>query len=517
MTEALGLWKIAEEEPDHLALVDPDEKHVSYGELAAMANRLSHGLRAMGLETGGGIAVALPNSVDFLALYFAAVQVGLYFTPINWHLVGPEIAYIVDDSEASVFIAHADFADAATNAANEVGLSPDRLFAVGDIPGFRSYSELSEGQPDSLPPDRTAGSNMQYTSGTTGRPKGVRRKLSGMNPDDAAALSGLFFSLFGIKAHDGNVHICGSPLYHTAPLIFTTTSTSLGHSVVLMEKWTPEDMLRLIERYRVTTSHMVPTQFHRLLALPDDVKERYDLSSLRTMIHAAAPCPVEIKQRMLDWWGPVIVEYYAATEGGGTLVTPEQWLKKPGTVGTPWPTSEIKIFDDEGNDVPTGEPGTVYMRMGAGEFEYFKDEEKTRKARHAGYFTVGDIGYLDEDGYLFLCDRKSDMIISGGANIYPAEIEGVFLTHPKVGDVAVFGIPHPDWGEEIKAVIEPADGIEASEDLTNELLAFASERLGKFKLPKSIDYIEEMPRDPNGKLYKRRLRDPYWEGRERAI
>lgn len=517
MTEALGLWKIAEEEPGRLAIADPEGREVSYGELAAFANRISHGLRALGLKTGDCAAVALPNSVEFLATYFGAVQVGLYFTPINWHLVGPEVAYIVDDSEASVFIAHNEFADVAQTAAKEISIPQDKLFSVGEISGFRSFDELVERQPDTRPEERTAGTNMQYTSGTTGRPKGVRRKLTGMDPDEGAALSGLFFSLFGIQAHDDNVHICGSPLYHTAPLMFATISINLGHSVVLMEKWTPEEMLRLIEKYRVTQSHMVPTQFHRLLALPDDVKSRYDLSSLRAMIHAAAPCPVDIKRRMLEWWGPVIIEYYAATEGGGTLVTPEQWLKKPGTVGLPWPTSEIKIFDDEGNEMPTGEAGTVYMRMGGAEFEYFKDEEKTKKARLADYFTVGDIGYLDEDGYLFLRDRKSDMIISGGANIYPAEIEGVFLLHPKVGDVAVFGIPHPDWGEEIKAVIEPASGVEGNDELTSELISFASDRLGKFKLPKTIDYIAEMPRDPNGKLYKRRLRDPYWEGRERAI
>ncbi len=517
MTEAVGLWRIAEEDPDRLAIADPDGREISYAELAALANRISNGLRAQGLKAGDCVAVALPNSLEFLAIYFGAVQIGLYFTPINWHLVGPEVAYIVDDSEASVFVAHEQFADVAQAATKEVSIPPERLFSVGSIPGFRSFDELIEGQANTRPPDRTAGTNMQYTSGTTGRPKGVRRKLTGMDPDEAAALSGLFFSLFGIQAHDGHVHICGSPLYHTAPLLFGTTSINLGHSMVLMEKWTPEEMLRQIEKYRVTQSHMVPTQFHRLLALPDQVKSRYDLSSLRTMIHAAAPCPVDIKRRMLEWWGPVIVEYYAATEGGGTLVMPEQWLQKPGTVGTPWPISEIKIFDDDGNEMPTGEPGTVYMRMGGAEFEYFKDEEKTKKARLADYFTVGDIGYLDEDGYLFLCDRKSDMIISGGVNIYPAEIEGVFLLHPKVGDVAVFGIPHPDWGEEIKAVIEPADGIEANDALTQDLMSFAQERLAKFKMPRTIDYIAEMPRDPNGKLYKRRLRDPYWEGRERAI
>jgi long-chain acyl-CoA synthetase len=284
-----------------------------------------------------------------------------------------------------------------------------------------------------------------------------------------------------------------------------------------MDKWAPEDSLAVMARHRVTTSHMVPTQFHRLLALPDDVKRRYDLSSLRHMIHAAAPCPVDVKRKMLAWWGPVIYEYYAASEGGGTIVTPEEWLRYPGTVGRPWPGSEIRILDDEGVARPTGEPGTVYMQLGVQDFEYHKDPAKTSANRRDGFFTVGDVGYLNEDGYLFLCDRKIDMIISGGANIYPAEVEAALLAHPKVGDVAVFGIPDDDWGEQVKAVIEPAAGVTAGPALADELMAFCAANIAKYKSPKSIDFIAEMPRDPNGKLYKRKLRDPYWQGRERRI
>jgi long-chain acyl-CoA synthetase len=262
---------------------------------------------------------------------------------------------------------------------------------------------------------------------------------------------------------------------------------------------------------------MVPTQFHRLLSLPEEVRERYDVSSVRNMVHAAAPCPPDIKRRMLEWWGPSIWEYYAATEGGGTTVSPEQWLEKPGTVGKAWANSTVTIFDEDGNELPAGEIGTVYMRMEGQDFEYKDDPEKTQANRKHGFFTVGDIGYLDEDGFLFLRDRKADMIISGGVNIYPAEIEGVLLTHPKVGDVAVFGIPHPDWGEEVKAVVEPADGVSAGDELADEILAFCQSELAGYKRPKTIDFTDEMPRDPNGKLYKRRLRDPYWEGQERAI
>ncbi|MGH9098494.1 MAG: AMP-binding protein, partial [Acidimicrobiales bacterium] len=285
---------------------------------------------------------------------------------------------------------------------------------------------------------------------------------------------------------------------------------------VVMDKWVPEEMLALIEKYQVTCSHMVPTQFHRLLALPEETRNKYDMSSLRHMIHAAAPCPVDVKYKMIEWWGNAIDEYYAASEGGGSLVTAAEWLEKPGTVGKAWPISELAIFDDDGNKID--EPnviGTVYMSMGTAEFEYHKDKKKTESNRIGKYFTVGDVGLIDEDGYLFLRDRKIDMIISGGANIYPAEIENVLLSFPKVGDAAVFGIPHDDWGEEIKAVIEPAEGIEPSPELAAEILEYCATRLGKFKLPKSIDFTEALPRDPNGKLYKRKLRDPYWVGREK--
>jgi long-chain acyl-CoA synthetase len=517
VTDTVGFWTLAEEDPNRTAVIDPSGREVTYGELYAESNRLVHGLRALGLETGSGVAAVIPNSFEMLALYFAAMQAGWYLTPINHHLVGPEIAYIVDDCEADAFIGHERFADTCRTASDAIALPADRWFAVGSVDGFRPYTDLTDGQPADRPGDRSGGAAMHYTSGTTGQPKGVRRKLSGADPDAAAAGGGFLLRLFGTQPHDGNVHICGSPLYHTAVLAFASTALHLGHPVVLMDRWTPEGMLELIERHGATNSHMVPTQFHRLLALPEEVRARSDVSTLRSMVHAAAPCPVEIKQRMLEWWGPVIYEYYAATEGGGTVVTPEQWLERPGTVGLPWPTSEIRILDDDGHDVPTGEIGTVYMKLGQGDFEYFKDKGKTDENRRAGFFTVGDIGYLDAGGYLFLCDRKSDMIISGGVNIYPAEIEGALLTHPKVADAAVFGIPHEDWGEEIKAVVEVAPDAEPGDALTEELTAHCAERLAKFKLPRSIDYTTEMPRDPNGKLYKRKLRDPFWEGRTRAI
>jgi long-chain acyl-CoA synthetase len=513
----LGFWRIAGADPAHTALVEPNGHKISAGDLLADANRLVHALRALGLEPGDAIATVLPNSAAMIEVFLAATQASWYLVPINHHLTGPEIAYIVQDSGAKAFIGAERFADACTAAADEAGVPATARFAVGPVPGFRPYTDLKDGQPSTAPDDRSAGLVMNYTSGTTGRPKGVRRKLQPYDPDDVGALFTMFLTMFGIEPKGAGVHLCGSPLYHTAVLVFAGSSLHYGHTVVLMDKWTPEGSLEKMQEYRVTTSHMVPTQFHRLLALPEEVKKRYDVSSATHMIHAAAPCPVDVKRRMIEWWGPVIYEYYAASEGGGTLVTPEEWLRYPGTVGRAWPTSEIRILDDEGNQKPAGEPGTVYMALGAQDFEYHGDKDKTNKNRRDGFFTVGDIGYLNEEGYLFLCDRKSDMIISGGVNIYPSEIEGVLLTHPKVGDAAVFGIPHEDWGEEIKAVIEPASGVAPGPELADEILAFCTEQIAKFKRPRSIDFVAEMPRDPNGKLYKRKLRDPYWKGRERAI
>ncbi len=512
-----GFWNYAQRDPSRLALVDPDGREISRGELLAASNRLVHGLRKLGLGKGDCVAAVLPNGAEVIELYLAVAQAGMYLVPINWHLTAPEIAYILGDSEAKAFVAHERLADACTRAADEAGFPAERCFAVGRVPGFQPYDALLADQPDTLPEERAAGAVMNYTSGTTGRPKGVRRPLPPLEPEIAATLLTGFFAMFGIQPEDDNVHLCGSPLYHTAVLVFASTSLHYGHAVVVMDRWTPESCLQAIERYRVTTSHMVPTQFHRLLGLPEALRSKYDVTSLRCMVHAAAPCPVEIKRRMLDWWGPTIYEYYAATEGGGTLVTPEEWLRHPGTVGRPWVNAEIRIYDDDGNVLPQGETGTVYMKLGQADFEYYKDREKTRKNRIENFFTVGDIGYLNDEGYLFLCDRKADMIISGGVNIYPAEIEAVFLSHPKVGDVAVFGVPNPDWGEEVKAVVEPAEGVAAGPELEAELLAFCADKLAKYKTPRSIDFIAEMPRDPNGKLYKRKLRDPHWEGHERSI
>jgi long-chain acyl-CoA synthetase len=513
----MAFWARAQETPDWVAVIEPDGTEHKAGDLLGRVNQLVHALRERGLRTGDGIAALVPNGIAPTELYLAALQAGWYYTPVNWHFTAPEIAYIVKDTDAKAFFVHERFAETGIAAADEAGVPADARFSFGVVPGFTEVSELRAGQPASLPDDRTAGTAMHYTSGTTGRPKGVRRALTGLDPDLAADLLTGLLQFFGVTEAGGNVHLVTSPTYHTAVTMFGGSALQFGHTLVYLDTWDAERALQVTERYRVTNTHMVPTQFKRLLTLPEEVRAKYDVSSMRWLIHAAAPCPVPIKHAMLDWWGPCIYEYYAATEGGGTIVTPEEWLSKPGTVGKPWPTSEVIVVDDAGEDCPIGVPGTVYMRMGVGDFEYKGDPEKTAANRLRGFFTVGDIGFLDSDGFLFLCDRKSDLIISGGANIYPAEIEAEIVTHVKVADVAVFGIPDEEWGEQVKAVIQPAAGIEPSDELTTEILASLDGKLAKMKWPKSIDYVAELPRDPSGKLLKRRLRDPYWADRSTSI
>jgi long-chain acyl-CoA synthetase len=505
-----GFWRRAQEDPAWTAVVEPDGTEHTAGDLLGRVNQLTHALRARGLRPGDGIASLLPNGVAPVELYLTALQSGWYLTPVNWHFTAPEAAYIARDCGAKAFFVHERFADLGVAAADQAGIPADARFCYGAVPGFTAIEELRAGQPDTLPEDRTAGATMHYTSGTTGRPKGVRRALSGMDPDEAMELASFLLQLFGVTQGQPNAHLQTSPNYHTAVTVFGGGALHMGHTLVCMDSWNSQTALEFVQRYRCTNSHMVPTQFKRMLSLPDGVKAKYDLSSMRWLIHAAAPCPIGIKEQMLEWWGDCVWEYYAATEGGGTIASPQAWRAHPGTVGTAWPISELLIADEEGNSQPAGRTGTIYMKMGVGEFEYYGDEQKTKANRLRGFFTVGDIGYLDEEGFLFLCDRKSDMIISGGANIYPAEIEAEIIMNPKVADVAVFGIPDEDWGEQIKAVVEPAAGVEPGDELATEILAGLEGRLAKMKWPKSIDFTAELPRDPSGKLLKRRLRDPYW-------
>jgi long-chain acyl-CoA synthetase len=513
--EISGFYQLAAAHPDHVAIVDPDHTAHTAAEVLANAHRITHGLRALGFQPDDVVAVLLPNSATYLEILLAVLEGGWHLVPINYHLTGSEVAYIVEDSEAKAFIVHERFAEAAAAAGTH--LPREARLAVGDVEGFADFTAFRDEQSATEPADRLAGGLMNYTSGTTGLPKGVRRPLPGIDADTQAAMFGFLNFLFGIQGRD-HVHLAVAPLYHTAVMNFVQAALHHGHTVVLMDKWTPVGTLERIERYSVTSSHMVPTMFHRLLKLEDTERARYDVSSLSHVIHSAAPCPVPTKRAMLDWWGPVIYEYYAATEGGGTVATPEDWEKRPGTVGKPWPISEIKILDDDGNELPPGGIGTVWMKMGDRRFEYHKDGEKTKQSwNEQGYFTVGDAGELDADGFLFLRDRKSDMIISGGVNIYPAETESVLLQHPDVLDAAVFGIPHDDWGEEVKAAVQPAPGAVPGPELEAALIEHCAQHLARYKCPRTVDFHDDFPRSATGKLYKRKLRDPYWAGRDSAI
>ena len=510
-----GFYQLAAANPDRTVVVDPDYTEHTASELLAAAHQVTHALRALGLEKGDVVGVLLPNCAEYIEVLLAVLQSGWHLVPINYHLTAPEVSYILDDSGAKAFVTHERFADVAAGVTVE--LPAEAKLAVGTIDGYADFAAFKAAQPTTEPDDRVAGGLMNYTSGTTGKPKGVQRPLPDLDADTQAAMFGFLNFLFGMDGPN-HVHLAVAPLYHTAVMNFVQAALHHGQTVVLMDKWTPEGTLERIERFRVTSTHMVPTMFHRLLKLDEKERGRYDVSSLSHVIHSAAPCPIPTKRAMLDWWGPVIYEYYAATEGGGTIATPEDWEKKPGTVGKPWPISEIKVLDDDGNELPPGQIGTVWMKMGDRKFEYHGDKDKTANTwNEQGFFTVGDAGELDEDGFLFLRDRKSDMIISGGVNIYPAETESVLLQHPDVLDAAVFGIPHDDWGEEVKAAVELAEGVEPSRDTEAQLLEYCAQNLAKYKLPRSIDFVKDFPRDPNGTVYKRRLRDPYWQGRESAI
>ena len=492
--------------PDRVALLTPYGDR-TFDELNANVNRLVRALRARGLKAGDSVAVMCTNRPEFLETLYATQRAGMRWTPINWHLTAEEAAYIVENCEAKAFIASADLGDKIVEAAKAGGDTLVRIDIGGLIPGFSMYHEVVAAQEGSNIEDPTLGTQMLYTSGTTGRPKGVHRE--GVAPSALATIN--FCGYDEDWEHSVDAHLCTGPLYHAAPLAFSVAVTmAYGVPIVVMERWDPAETLRLIERHGVTHTHMVPTMFHRMLALPDDVRTKFDLSSLRFVIHGAAPCPVPVKQRLIEWLGPIVVEYYAATEGLGTLVDSATWLAHPGTVGRPMVRGLVKVADDDGNDLPPGEIGLVWLRaVPSTKFDYYHDKEKTASAFRGEYFTLGDMGYMDADGFLFLTDRTANLIISGGVNIYPAEVDAVLLQHPAVGDVATIGVPDDEWGEAVKAVVQLADGTEPSDALAQELMAFCREHLAHFKCPRSVDFVEQLPREDTGKIFKRKLRDMY--------
>jgi long-chain acyl-CoA synthetase len=494
---AVAFW--ARAMPQALALVAVNGER-SFAELNARCNQLVRALRERGLREGDGVALVCSNRLEFAEVLWATRRAGLRFTPINWHLTGDEAAYIVGDCDAKALLVDARFAEAGERMA---ALTDTVRIAIGGpVLGFEDYEAALSAQPAGDIADPTLGASMLYTSGTTGRPKGVNRPavVAASPTAEAAAYTA-----------GRSVHLCTGPLYHAAPLTFSLALPhTFGAAVVMMDGWDAERALQLVERHRVSHTHMVPTMFHRMLALPEAVRRAANLSSLQYVLHGAAPCPVPLKRALIEWLGPIVHEYYAATEGVGSMVDSETWLRKPGTVGKPAEAGHLRILDEAGRDLPAGTAGAVYLRAPEGaKFTYYKDDDKTRQAFVGDHYTLGDVGYLDEDGYLFLTDRSANLIISGGVNIYPAEVEAVLLMHPAVSDVGVIGVPDAEWGESVKAVAMVQAGHVASPELASELIAFCRERLAHFKCPRSVDFVEVLPRQDNGKLYKQKLREAY--------
>ena len=512
-----GVW--AEKDPDRAAIVMAESgQTISYGELDAAANRLSRVFRSAGLKPGDHVAFCMENRSEFLPILWGAHYAGLYYTAISSRLTSDELAYIIEDSGSRVFLSSPYKADQISEIGDRLSKLDLRLSVGGSIDGFESYEEAIGAQSAEPLADRVEGSPMLYSSGTTGRPKGVKAPLSGEPLGGREGVTALLTLLFG--GNEDAVYLSPAPLYHAAPLRYCAGFHRIGAKVVVMERFDAEGALQAIERNQVTHSQWVPTMFVRMLKLPEETRRKYDTSSLRYAIHAAAPCPIPVKEQMIDWWGPVLHEYYAGTEGNGfAYCNSEMWLAHKGTVGQPI-GCEIHIVGDDGVEVPVGEEGGVYFGNSSlqASFEYHNDPEKTSKSYlDNGWSTLGDIGKVDEDGFLYLTDRKANMIISGGVNIYPQEAENVLTMHPKVQDVAVFGVPNPDFGEEVKAVVQPVDMADAGPSLESELIAYCREQLADVKCPRSVDFREELPRHPTGKLYKRLLKDEYWKGHQARI
>ena len=497
----LAWW--ASRQPSRPAIISPTGSR-TFAQLNGNANQLVRALRRRGVRAGDSVALVCTNRPAFAEVVAACHRSGLRLTPINWHLTAEEAAYIAADCEARVLVVDSSLPATAVGVAEAVAESAVRLCVGGALPGYESYEDVLAAEAATDIDDAVIGSTMLYTSGTTGRPKGVHR---------LAAPPGRTINLFGYIEGGADLHLCTGPLYHAAPLAFSlAVPLGFGVGVVLMEEWDAEEALRLIDRHQVTHTHMVPTMFHRLLSLSPDVVAKYDTSSLRSIVHGAAPCPRAVKAALIEWLGPIVWEYYAATEGTGSFVDSATWLTKPGTVGRPLGAGLMIVGDEEGNPLPAGEVGLVYLRAPSlGRFDYFKDADKTASTYRGDYFTLGDVGYMDDDGFLFLTDRTANLIISGGVNIYPAEIDAVILEHPAVGDVATIGVPNDEWGEEVKAVVELQPGLEPSADLASSIIELCRARLAHFKCPRTVDFVDVLPRQDNGKIYKRLLRDRYRE------
>jgi len=503
------------------------EREVSQSELLGRVARAAAGFSAEGIGFEDTVAIVLRNDFPFFEASMAANSLGAHAVPINWHFQAHEAGYILRDSRAKALVVHADLLPQILEAIpdavrvyvvptpaeiqNAYGVSAEEAAAPPGFPVWDEWLDMQQPQKLSPPPPP---SSMIYTSGTTGNPKGVRREP--FSPESTAKFVEMVAEIFGLRPDGDFRTIITGPMYHAAPNAYGLWAAKIGGFCALQPRFDPEELLRLIERYRITHLHMVPTMFVRLLKLPDEAKNSYDLSSLKFVVHAAAPCPPDVKRRMIEWWGPVINEYYGSSETGGVVFhTSEEALRKPGTVGRPVKDSEVRIYDGQGNRLGPNQVGEIYVRLkGFPDFTYNGADEKRREIERDGLFTVGDVGYLDEDGYLFLCDRKHDMVISGGVNIYPAEIEAALIAMPGVKDCAVFGIPDEEFGESLCAHVEPEAGAELSDD---EVRAFLCGKLARYKVPKLIEFSGELPREDSGKIFKRKLRAPYWEKAGRQI
>jgi long-chain acyl-CoA synthetase len=496
-----SLW--AEVHGDKVAIYDPIGTR-TFRQLNEASNQIVRLLRERGIKEGDAVALLCSNRAEFVEVMSACLRGGYRLTPVNWHLNADEVEYIINDCDAKALFAETRYPSAISAQAPAVALK----VSIGeDADGFEPYTKLLPQFDASDILDPTPGSSMLYTSGTTGRPKGVYRRNQ------------LAMGMVNV-GEPNDVQLCAGPAYHAAPLAFDVrASMVMGIPLVFLDRWDSEGVLRTIQERKVTRAHLVPIMFQRLLNLPEDVRKKYDVSSLRYIIHGAAPCPPEVKKAMIDWVGPIINEYYAGSEGGaGFVVSSEEWLKKPGTVGKLPDPGAMKILDDDGNEVPQGVSGTLYFRVSPiAPFEYYKDPAKTAAAHREGYFTLGDVGYLDEDGYLFLTGRTAECIISGGVNIYPQEIDNELIKHPAVEDACTIGVPNEEWGEEVKSVLTLNPGYAPSEDLAADITKFARDHLAGFKVPRSIEFVDELPRSPAGKIQRKKVREPYWAGRARAI
>jgi len=489
-------------------ILHPSGTVITFEDLEARANRLAHRFRRAGLREGDTVAILMENNEHIHAIMWAARRSGLYYVPINTHLTAPEAAYIIDNSSAAAIIGSAALRKTCENLAEHLpgGLPGLLMIADDDLDGWERYPECVADQPDTPIDDECEGDLLQYSSGTTGQPKGIKRELPHVSPAEAPSIMA---AVFGFWMDGDSVYLSPAPLYHTAPSVWSMSAQAEGITTVVMEKFDPAGALDAIQRYRVTHGQFVPAMFTRMLKLPNSVRNSYDVSSLKRVIHAAAPCPVDVKKQMIDWWGPIVDEYYASSEAiGSTWITAEDWLAHPGSVGKPM-LGTAHILDEDGDELPPGQAGEIYFEGGYA-FEYLNDPAKTAASRDKhGWVTVGDVGYVDDEGYLFLTDRRHHMIISGGVNIYPQETENMLVTHAKVLDAAVFGIPDDEMGQSVKAVAQTVDPGDATDQFADELLAWLRERLSHYKCPRSISFEAQLPRTDSGKLYKGELIKKY--------